>query len=550
MVGQTIGTYEVLEKLGQGGMGAVFKARDRMLQREVALKVMRPELAEKPEIAERFRSEAVTLARLNHPNVATVYNLLEHDGGLLIVMEYIPGEPLDDRLARTGAMATEEALSLFFEALAGIEHAHQLGIVHRDIKPANVMLSTAGPAKVMDFGIARVLGAARMTQVGSAVGSLKYMAPEQVRGEGGDQRSDIYALGILLYEMLTGQVPFDSTSDFQLMRAQVEVPPPPPRQFAPHIPEYVEAAILKALSKDPAARFQTAAAFRAALDKNEHLAAIAPTQTAPFIEAPLDKTHTAPALAAASPEPQKRSWAKVMVGLGALLVAAGLAVVLWPSSEPTPAPPQPAPPVAEAPPPSAASTPDAPAEQPPPTDAAPSAATPASESPGASPAIPSTPPASEPTPEPTAPATPAANTPPASSSEPPPPPAATSTIITLPEGTPVKVRLVQMLNSGENYKQGRIVPLVVAEDVVVNGRVVLRQGSAAGGTILSSRNAQGILRGELYFTVRGAQAVDGQRVLLSSRAHGGRARRGDQLILRRGGLFDAEVSETAQIEVR
>ncbi|MFQ5571973.1 MAG: protein kinase [Rhodothermales bacterium] len=262
MVGQTAGSYKILEKLGEGGMGAVYKGIDIMLEREVAIKVLRPELAHQQDVVERFRSEAILLARLNHPNIATLYSFQRQGDDLLMVMEFVRGEPLEEHLKRLGRMSPERAVSLFSMALNGIEHAHQMGIVHRDIKPANVMLTHDGSVKVMDFGIARALGAARMTRTGRLIGTLEYMAPEQVRGEAGDTRSDIYALGILLYEMLTGKVPFESDSDYGLMRAQIEMPPPPPRVIAPKVPEGIEAAVLRALEKDPDARFQAVAAFR------------------------------------------------------------------------------------------------------------------------------------------------------------------------------------------------------------------------------------------------------------------------------------------------
>ena len=171
-VGQVAGNYKVIEKIGEGGMGAVYKGIDVMLEREVAIKVLLPELAHQPDVVERFRSEAKLLARLNHPNIATLYSFQRTGEDLLMVMEFVLGETLDAYLAHAGRMQPEQAVPLFCKALDGIEHAHTMGIVHRDIKPANVMLTRDASAKVMDFGIARALGAARMTRTGRLIGTL------------------------------------------------------------------------------------------------------------------------------------------------------------------------------------------------------------------------------------------------------------------------------------------------------------------------------------------------------------------------------------------
>jgi serine/threonine-protein kinase len=265
MIGRMVGNYKVFELIGEGGMGAVYQGIDIMLEREVAIKMLRPELARDPNLVERFRSEAITLARLNHPNIATLYSFLRERDDFFMVMEFVRGVTLDEKIRREGAMPVAHAAHLFCQALEGIDHAHQMGIVHRDIKPANMMLTGNGSMKVMDFGIARVLGTSRMTRTGHLIGTVEYMSPEQVRGEETDARSDIYSLGMLLYEMLTGRLPFNATSDYELMRSQIEEAPRPPTQFAPHIPIEVERAIMRALAKRTDARFQTAGQFRSAL---------------------------------------------------------------------------------------------------------------------------------------------------------------------------------------------------------------------------------------------------------------------------------------------
>jgi serine/threonine-protein kinase len=279
MIGETFGNYRITRKIGEGGMGEVYRGVDLMLEREVAIKLLRPELARQPQVVERFRGEAVTLAKLNHPHIATLYSFLRHDERHLMVMEFVSGLTVAEIIGRQGAMPCEQALPLLAQALDGLGHAHCSGIIHRDLKPSNLMVSETGAVKLMDFGIARVLGAARMTREGRLIGTIEYMSPEQIRGLESDARSDIYSLGIVFYEMLSGRAPFQSNSDYELMRSQIEVPPPPPREFAPGIPEGVERVILQALAKEPAERFQSAGEFRDALINGfgaENFAALKP----------------------------------------------------------------------------------------------------------------------------------------------------------------------------------------------------------------------------------------------------------------------------------
>ena len=262
MIGQIIGNYKIEAKLGEGGMGAVYRGVDTMLDREVAIKALRPELASQTSVVERFRSEAVTLAKLNHPNIAALYTMFRQGEELYMVLEFVRGETLDTIMQRRGALPAEEAIPVFCQVLDGIDHAHELGIVHRDIKPANIMLTENGKLKVLDFGIARLLGSARMTRAGNIIGTLEYMAPEQVKGLDTDGRSDIYALGMMLYEILTGRLPFQTENEFELMKLQTEAMPPSPRSINPNIPVEVEEAIMRAIQKNPDERFQTAGEMR------------------------------------------------------------------------------------------------------------------------------------------------------------------------------------------------------------------------------------------------------------------------------------------------
>ncbi len=265
MIGRIVGNYQIVERLGEGGMGTVYRAIDPMLERDVAVKAIRPELAREPQVVERFRAEAKLLARVSHPAIATIYSFFRDGDELFLAMEFVRGRTLASALSARGAFTWQEALPLLIAALAGIEQVHRLDIVHRDLKPDNLMLTEDGGIKVMDFGIARAVGSERLTRTGLMVGTLRYMPPEQLRGEAGDRRADIYALGTVLYEMLVGRAPFASASEYEVIRAQVEELPSPPSSLAAGVPAWLDRAVLRALAKEPADRFQSAEAFRAAL---------------------------------------------------------------------------------------------------------------------------------------------------------------------------------------------------------------------------------------------------------------------------------------------
>lgn len=266
MIGRVIEGFEVVEKLGEGGMGVVYKATDTALGRVVALKALHSELTKDPQLTERFLSEARTQAQLNHPNLATLYRLFQFEQTYFMAMEFVDGETFAQMVRRMGPVPQDRAVPLFKQALAGLGHAHHAGIIHRDIKPSNIMVNKDGIVKVMDFGIAKILGGRGLTATGVRLGTLYYMSPEQIRNQPLDIRTDIYALGITLYELLTGRVPFDSDSDYDLMQQHIQKLPPSPRQYYPYLSPSLESVILEALEKDPKERFQTVEAFSRALD--------------------------------------------------------------------------------------------------------------------------------------------------------------------------------------------------------------------------------------------------------------------------------------------
>jgi len=251
--------YQLDRSLGAGGMSVVYLARDLMLERTVAIKVLREDYSSNLEFRERFRQEAKAAANLSHPNIVTVHDFGLDAGRLFIVMEYIPGTDLKTILRRKGRFTVEEAIPLIIQACAGIGYAHRAGLVHCDVKPQNLLVTPDQRLKITDFGIARALASIQPDEKMDVVwGSPQYFSPEQAKGEAPSPSSDVYALGVILYEMITGQLPFIAKNATELAQLHREALPIPPRQINPAIPLPLEQILLKILSKEPTARYRTA----------------------------------------------------------------------------------------------------------------------------------------------------------------------------------------------------------------------------------------------------------------------------------------------------
>jgi serine/threonine protein kinase len=353
--------YEVEELLGQGGMARVYRGMDRVLERPVAVKVLTDDLASDPLFVERFRREAQAAAGLNHPSVVSVYDTGSDDGVHYIVMEYVEGRTLGQVLRSEGAFPPERALDVTASVCAALDAAHRKGIVHRDVKPGNVMFTGQGAVKVMDFGIARAASGDTLTKTATVMGTATYFSPEQARGEVVDARSDLYSLGVVLYEMLAGTPPFRGETSVAVAYQHVREAPPPLDEAVPGIDPGISAVVMAALEKDPGRRYQTAEAMSKDLARvragrppllpdaagaatgamtasgAETTQVIAPEKTAIFPSVPAESGQPAPPLSVApstrrvvvppAAVPRRRRWWPAVVVLGMVLL--GLGLVGW-----------------------------------------------------------------------------------------------------------------------------------------------------------------------------------------------------------------------------
>ncbi len=395
-VGDRIGDYQVIEILGAGGMGQVYKVQNIISKRVEAMKVLLPNLESDPNLAERFIQEIQVQASLDHPNIAALHTAQRVDNQLVMVMEFVEGTTVDG-LLKDGPLPMDKALEYTIQVLAALSYAHGRGVIHRDIKPANMMLTPDGTIKLMDFGIAK-LADRQLTRTGHTVGSLFYMSPEQINNPHAlDARSDIYSLGVSMYEMVTGRRPFQGDSDYSIMLGHLSKPAEPPVAVDPRVPQELSDVILMSMAKEPEKRFQSADAFKRALESihgslgfgKAAAAAAAPAmQTMPM--APPVSAAPIPATPPVRPAPASKRG--LYIALGSVATVVVLALAAWqgpkffgssaaspapvtqapvtqtPSTpvEPAPAvqtPPAetPTPPVSESPAPSTAATPQKPA---------------------------------------------------------------------------------------------------------------------------------------------------------------------------------------------
>jgi serine/threonine-protein kinase len=342
--------YQLEAQIGSGGMATIFKARDLMLERNVAIKILRKDFSQIPAFGERFRQEAKAAANLSHPNIVTVHDFGFDGGHLFIVLEYIPGITLKTLISQRGRLTKEKAIPLLVQACAGIGYAHRAGLVHCDVKPQNILVTPDQRVKVTDFGIARALASIQSDEQSDIVwGSPQYFSPEQAAGKAPSPASDVYSLGVVLFEMLTGQLPFISSSSTELTRLHREAQPPSPRALNPAINEDLNRIILKVLSKEPSSRYRTADQLgRVLITFSQNTVpdrvrspAFQPRevhQPQPIIERKPPRYVSSPKQQAPKPEPSKAEktfrdpldldWLTIILGLIALMSVGGL-IPFW-----------------------------------------------------------------------------------------------------------------------------------------------------------------------------------------------------------------------------
>jgi len=322
------GRYQIIRQLGSGGMALVYHARDLNLQREVAVKALRDDLVHDPAFQARFLQEARAAANLLHPNIVTIYDFGHDASRYFLVMEYVQGTDLKTYLRRRGRLTVQEAVELGIQISSGVGYAHRAGLVHCDLKPQNILVSPDGRAKITDFGIARALASIEPDETSEVVwGSPQYMAPEQAAGGPPSPSSDVYGIGVILFELLTGRLPFDSENADELTQLHLSAPPPSPRRFNPDLPPALEQIVLKVLAKEPSARYRTA----------DQLARVLTTFVAQPLQGdpgPVDATHVSfSSPASAGPAVRLAGDSQVdllavFLGLMAFLAVGGL-IPLW-----------------------------------------------------------------------------------------------------------------------------------------------------------------------------------------------------------------------------
>ncbi|MCC6746552.1 MAG: serine/threonine protein kinase [Deltaproteobacteria bacterium] len=324
---EVLGTYRLTQLLGKGGMSMVYRARHLLTDQEVAVKVLPPDLAQHRELKARFIDEARTLARLEHPNIVLLHNFVEEQGHLYLIMQLAEGDTLEQVIAREGRVGVGDVVAVGVEVLRALEYAHDQQVIHRDIKPSNIIIRGDGAVKVMDFGIAKIVGSTKLTQTGQTMGTVRYMSPEQVRGKQVDHRTDLYSLGVTLYEAVTGRTPFDGDTHFEIMRKHLTDVARPARELA-HIPAALDHVLTRSMEKRALARFESARAMRLAL---QHVPVDVTsrriTRSTSVGSVDSDKSRRA---GSRSP---RRNALPLLVAVGLLLLSAG--AVVWALYEPS-----------------------------------------------------------------------------------------------------------------------------------------------------------------------------------------------------------------------
>ncbi|HVM25749.1 MAG TPA: protein kinase, partial [Candidatus Limnocylindrales bacterium] len=318
--------YRIGEPIARGGMATVYRGSDEQLDRPVAIKLMRPDLGEDPQFVQRFEAEARRAASVTHPGLVAVYDVGTEEGMPYIVMELVPGGDLAAAV-RHGPMAPQRAARIASDVAAALEAAHRAGLVHRDVKPGNILLGADGRARVADFGIARATGEESLTRTGAMLGSVEYFSPEQARGERASPASDIYGLGVVLYELLTGARPFSGDSPYAVATARLRQAVPDPRHANPEVPAALAAIVMRAMAVEPSARYRSAKHMRAALERWLDATAAPAAVAAPASAQPAASRSVEPANAAATTSPRRRGSPPWRAALSAVLLLGAVAFV-------------------------------------------------------------------------------------------------------------------------------------------------------------------------------------------------------------------------------
>lgn len=333
LVGRQLGKYEIQAEIGRGGMGLVYRGYDHLLDRQVAIKVLAPHLVWEPGFVERFLREARSAARLKHASIVTIFDVGEQDNRYYIVMEFLEGQTLAGLIRHNGALPPDDIVSITRQIAGALDYAHQYGVVHRDVKPGNIVIHPSGRATLTDFGVARAGQETRLTTTGALIGTPQYMSPEQAQGDEVGRETDIYSLGVVVYEMLAGRAPFDATTPHAVLHQLIYNPPPPLSSVRPGLSPQLDAVLANALAKQPAARYQNAGALAIALEAALHAQEAPappvarksrPVSAPPPAAAPAGqarRAEAAPTSLVSQPRTEGRRWRRTRLWLAWLLLS-------------------------------------------------------------------------------------------------------------------------------------------------------------------------------------------------------------------------------------